>query len=62
MSAIVPTPAPGRYVIYNRVLAATGEKLAITFNGVSNATTATPLTYDGNQIVSSCLFIIYFFF
>ncbi|EGN94203.1 hypothetical protein SERLA73DRAFT_144703 [Serpula lacrymans var. lacrymans S7.3] len=37
-------PSAGTYVIYNRVLDASGRKLAITYNGEGNYATATPLS------------------
>ena len=37
-------PPAGLYIIYNRVLSPTGEKLAITYNGERNAVTVTPFS------------------
>ena len=45
-------PAPGNYIIYNRVLGHTGQKLAITFTGQDKPATVTPLSYTNEQIVS----------
>jgi len=48
-------PAEGNYVIYNRVLNASGDKLAITFNGPDNTLTVTRKSNSTNQIV--CLLV-----
>jgi len=37
-----PAPSPGAYIIVNRVLSPDDERLAITYNGQSNAVTVTP--------------------
>lgn len=37
-------PAPGTYIIVNRVLSPKDEMLAITFNGLGKAATVTPTT------------------
>jgi len=37
-------PPAGLYIIYNRVLSPTGEKLAITYNGERNAVTVSPFS------------------
>ncbi|KAK6514437.1 hypothetical protein TWF506_008830 [Arthrobotrys conoides] len=42
--------APGDYVIYNRVLSCSGQKLAVTFNGKDKPATVTPLTHSSEQI------------
>lgn len=45
-------PEPGTYIIYNRVLSPTGEKLAITFNpayGGPKTATITPKSGDNRQ-------------
>jgi len=56
-------PAQGTYIIYNRVLSASGEILAITFNGVNNTLTVTPKTGAESQVVSgvkiSAVFNVY---
>jgi CCL2 lectin-like len=44
-------PAAGNYVIYNRVLSPTGDKLAITFNGQNANATVQPLSYNASQKV-----------
>lgn len=44
-------PAPGSYIIYNRALSPSGEKLAITFVGQGNTLTVTPKTNSTTQIV-----------
>ncbi|KAF4616896.1 hypothetical protein D9613_008766 [Agrocybe pediades] len=43
-------PNQGSYVIYNRVLSPTGDKLAITFTGQNNTLTVTPMTKSSNQV------------
>ncbi|KAF3911929.1 hypothetical protein ABW20_dc0105800 [Dactylellina cionopaga] len=43
-------PTPGDYVIYNRVLSCTGQKLAITFNKKGGPATVTPLSNSREQI------------
>lgn len=46
-------PSEGNYVIYNRILSPTGEKLAITYSGTVNQNaTLTPLDNTSHQIVS----------
>jgi len=42
-------PAAGSYYIINRVNSGTGEKLALTYNGLNNAVTLTPLTNADSQ-------------
>ena len=49
-------PAPGNYIIYNRVLGHTGQKLAITFTGQDKPATVTPLSYTNEQVVRYILF------
>ena len=44
-------PAPGNYYIINRLLSSTGDKLAITFNGVGKPVTVTALAYSDTQKV-----------
>ena len=44
-------PSAGNYIIYNRVLSPTGEKLAITFHGENQFVTVEPVTSDNNQVV-----------
>ena len=46
-------PAPGTYVIVNKVCSPYGDKLAITFNGEGNALTVTPSANSSSQRVSS---------
>jgi hypothetical protein len=45
-------PSAGDYVIYNRVLSPTGEKLALSFNGQNQTVTVKPLDKGDGQIVS----------
>lgn len=45
-------PANGTYVIYNRVLSPTGDKLALSYNGENQYVTAEPLKLAQNQLVS----------
>lgn len=48
-------PQPGTYVIYNRVASATGELLAMTFNGDQQPISVTPLdSLNPRQHVSIC--------
>jgi len=42
-------PAAGSYYVINRVNSGTGEKLALTYNGLNNAVTLTPLTNADSQ-------------
>jgi hypothetical protein len=51
-------PEPGNYVIYNRVLSPTGEKLALSFNGENQTVTVRPLD-DTNALVASISFLPY---
>lgn len=46
-------PAAGRYVLYNRILGAAGEKLAMTYQGGGKGVIVTPLNYAPSQIVRS---------
>ncbi|KAK6360948.1 hypothetical protein TWF730_007063 [Orbilia blumenaviensis] len=43
-------PAPGDYIIYNRVLSCSGQKLAITYCNKGGPVTVTPLTQLREQI------------
>ncbi|KAF9795706.1 hypothetical protein IEO21_11077 [Rhodonia placenta] len=42
-------PSAGTYIIYNRVLSPTGEKLAFTFTGQNKTQTVTPLSNNETQ-------------
>lgn len=52
LQIIMSRPPAGNYVIYNRVLSTSGEKLALTFNGQSQTVTVKPLDKNASQIVS----------
>ena len=43
----------GNYTVTNRAQGPAGERLAITFNGVNNTATLTPLSSAASQVVSS---------
>jgi hypothetical protein len=45
-------PEPGNYVIYNRVLSPTGEKLALSFNGENQTVTVEPFSDRSNLLAS----------
>lgn len=51
--SIMPSPSNGDYVIYNRALGHTGDKLAITHNGNDQYATVEPLDRSSKQIVSA---------
>ena len=44
-------PSAGNYIIYNRVLSQTGQKLAITFNGDNQYPTVEPFGNSKHQVV-----------
>jgi hypothetical protein len=44
-------PTAGNYIIYNRVLSPTGQKLAITFQGENQFATVESFGHVKNQIV-----------
>jgi len=43
-------PPAGNYLIYNRVLSPTGQKLAITFQGADQYATVEPFGYNKSQV------------
>ncbi|THH31743.1 hypothetical protein EUX98_g2419 [Antrodiella citrinella] len=43
-------PAPGRYVIYNRVLSPSGQKLAMSYKNGDSGATVTALNYAPYQV------------
>jgi len=47
----MPRPPAGTYIIYNRVLSPTGQKLAITFQGDDQFATVEPFERRNNQVV-----------
>ena len=57
-------PSAGNYIIYNRVLSPTGQKLAITFHGDNQFATVEPFGNNNNQIVrnpslhSACIYSV----
>ncbi len=44
-------PSAGNYIIYNRVLSPSGQKLAITFHGDGQFATVEPFGNNKNQVV-----------
>ena len=44
-------PSAGNYIIYNRVLSQTGQKLAITYHGDNQYPTVEPFGNNRNQVV-----------